>query len=282
MQIHDITQEVIRDYWTDADPVECDGECSSTESPCSLGRPNPSHTLLLASSHAVDFHPESSDHPSTATPINPPTQARPAALGACSFTAIPNTESPGSAWSPHSYDTAQSVAGHLLALRQTDPIVSNTGQGDPSQIRPEQEVNCLSPIVGDDNVDDGIFIPGSSFLELHSLLRNHVFDTTLGTRSTVPVHGTTPESDVVYAGNGLRSPTFAEPDISHYNVHVSTSSPRFELDRRTEHELWKNWTDEVATWVLALLTELVRLGSLLPNSSISSTVNATSARSYLC
>jgi hypothetical protein len=90
--------------------------------------------------------------------------------------------------------------------------------------------------------DDGIFLRGSAYQELHATLRNHIFD-------------------VLQQGNGTGTPetTNSSSSISRgidQSIDSSTrqqaetnTQSRPHLTQQQEYELWKNYTDEVAPWV---------------------------------
>lgn len=79
------------------------------------------------------------------------------------------------------------------------------------------------------NTQDGIFLPGSEYLELHSTLRNHLI---LEAKSSVPTRNTTPDD----LGQDLGSLT----DQMVARVNISEDE---------EYSLWKNWLDEIAPWL---------------------------------
>lgn len=92
-----------------------------------------------------------------------------------------------------------------------------------------QSGNCDQQIpLSDFHVQDGIFVPGSEYLELHSTLRNHLI---LEARSSVPTRHCTPEQ----LGEDL-------------GVQVDTSA-RIKIPEEEEFLLWKNWLGELAPWL---------------------------------
>jgi hypothetical protein len=83
--------------------------------------------------------------------------------------------------------------------------------------------------LSDFHVQDGIFVPGSEYLELHSTLRNHLI---LEARSSVPTRHCTPEQ----LGEDL-------------GVPVDNASVRIKIPEEEEFVLWKNWLEELAPWL---------------------------------
>lgn len=75
----------------------------------------------------------------------------------------------------------------------------------------------------DGRYEDGIFLPGSEYLELHATLRNRLI---LEGRSSTPTQ----------KGN------------SEHRIRP-TESVTAGINKREEYELWKNWLDEIAPWL---------------------------------
>ncbi|KAK1988885.1 hypothetical protein LZ30DRAFT_577376 [Colletotrichum cereale] len=98
--------------------------------------------------------------------------------------------------------------------------------------------------------EDGIFLPGSAYHELHSTLRNHLIQEVRSngpTRPSSPASGQSSRrrSGSVDASTGPSpSGEAAEPvgDIS------SDHEPPF-LPPQEECALWKNWVDEISPWL---------------------------------
>ncbi|KAL2885116.1 Transcription activator AMTR1 [Ceratocystis lukuohia] len=95
---------------------------------------------------------------------------------------------------------------------------------------------------------DGIFVPGSVYLDLHSLLRHHLFResqsahrTRAGTPATPqPIrssHGSFNDSAAV----NLPSPIALE--------QAPAQTAAFSLSPNEEGKLWKNWVEEIAPWM---------------------------------
>lgn len=71
--------------------------------------------------------------------------------------------------------------------------------------------------------DDGIFLPGSEYLELHSTLRNRL---------------------ILEGRSGTPGPT-SNPDQASRPTDTATAG----LSKLEEYMLWKNWLDEIAPWL---------------------------------
>lgn len=108
------------------------------------------------------------------------------------------------------------------------------------------------PALNASPASDGIFLPGSAYLEFHSTLRNHTFQ---AARSTFPSRCGTPERPPtrhVQDNEGQSDlPGDEETEGSREGTAVSAvPTPSFvELTQQQEFELWKNWVDEIAPWV---------------------------------
>lgn len=95
--------------------------------------------------------------------------------------------------------------------------------------------------------DDGIFLPGSTYHELHSTLRNNLFQEV---RSNVPSRHGTPIADG-FSGDtdainssGMTSRLY--PLSEGHLLEDQTSSL---LTKEDECTLWRNWFDEIAPWL---------------------------------
>jgi hypothetical protein len=100
--------------------------------------------------------------------------------------------------------------------------------------------------------DDGIFLPGSAYLQVHSVLRNHIFDTA---RSSYPSRWPTPSPacdadevpEAAVQQQASNAPNAAQTELASQS---SDTTPRYiELTKEEEYVLWKNWVDEIAPWV---------------------------------
>jgi hypothetical protein len=96
--------------------------------------------------------------------------------------------------------------------------------------------------------EDGIFLPGTAYHELHSTLRQHLIQEV---RSNGPTRPATPRSE------DDRPASDVDGDNSHVKslgrglekTTVSTDIEQPILSKEEECELWRNWFDEVAPWL---------------------------------
>lgn len=93
----------------------------------------------------------------------------------------------------------------------------------------------LSPQHSDGPLEDGIFLPGSQYQELHAALRSRIIDTA---RSTAPSRIASPEIQ----GPELDSPISiqADDDESRRLAHLTAEE---------EYVLWQNYIEEVSPWL---------------------------------
>ncbi|KAF4951149.1 hypothetical protein FSARC_12995 [Fusarium sarcochroum] len=149
--------------------------------------------------------------------------------------------------------------------RQTENAVadllyfSQNGQSHPSvEIDPALQVSMetvpidmisdypyidqMQPFTPEGISEDGIFLPGSAYHELHSTLRNHLIQET---RSIAPTRSTTPhlEVDSTSGGVPIEVTEVALP------IHDFQPSQTPLLSEQEECSLWKNYFDEIAPWL---------------------------------
>lgn len=181
---------------------------------------------------------------------------------------LPNLESSANILSPHSYDMIHSAAAQLLDLGCSAPgAPPNANAPQSGLLHPANHSSnhSISSPGSEGMSHDGIFLPGSAYLEFHSALRSHTF---YAARSAFPSRCGTPElpetahttvrsegqpAEECLPSNPHTSDTVASLD----DVALSRPTPRLsELSQQEEFELWKNWVDEIGPWVS---------GNLLPN-----------------
>jgi hypothetical protein len=103
----------------------------------------------------------------------------------------------------------------------------------------------------DGSLDDGIFLPGSSYYELHSTLRNHLIQEVKSNGPTRPCSpaGAMPENDLATGTNALPS-RFPSPDPAVRTPReLSSDREPPQLSGEDECALWKNWFEEISPWV---------------------------------
>lgn len=161
--------------------------------------------------------------------------------------------------SPRSLDLVRSAAAHLLDLGGSCSAVlpmlgASTPDGHDALRVDGPQSSEASP------ASDGVFLPGSAYLEFHSALRHHTFN---AARSAVPSRCGTPESAArpdAPGRDGLQEdcgPSLAvpRPDVARLPLDDATllsavpTPASLELTQQQEYELWKNWVDEIAPWV---------------------------------
>jgi hypothetical protein len=289
-QVVDVTNEVIRDYWGEFREVEpsensLNGPCTTIDATRLDGRKDSSEfedepsfscddpvapgegsagaeTNLIAqavhipSPAASDFRLQSSSDlmsPASAGISN----------GVLRY-AEPNDGRPASRNTANSSDVARSAASQLLYLGSG--ALTTTWKQDAMAMQPQLSDDLLPPlpqVVADTPdaaaqltpeqlfADDGIFLPGSAYLELHSVLRNHMFETA---RSTYPSRWPSPKSPgydtdvpVINSTRETGEASLGAPDETSHQLGA-TPKPA-ELTPEQEFVLWENWVDEIAPWV---------------------------------
>ncbi|KAK4123499.1 hypothetical protein N657DRAFT_655913 [Parathielavia appendiculata] len=284
-QVIDVTNEVIRDYWNDVQAAESPNENSTASrnetyhsGACNkYSSHHHSHGDVDAASRdttAIDSAPS----PQRPTSRPSPTLHR-SSLGTFgdgpsfdtsggamdSGFGVVSNDSPASVDTPHSHDLVQLAAVQLLDLGAGLPAVMTpmidsrppqTQVGSQllpplSQIEGIPEAAGIAP--GHLFVDDGIFLPGSAYLELHSVLRNHIFDTA---RSTYPSRWPTPsppcgvdEAPEEHTQQTSHAPALTTGQTEQTSHSSSTTPNYIELTKQEEFVLWKNWVDEISPWL---------------------------------
>lgn len=173
---------------------------------------------------------------------------------------LPNLESSANILSPHSYDMIHSAAAQLLDLGCSAPGAPPNVDASQNALLPPANHSSNPSIAspGSEGMShDGIFLPGSAYLEFHSALRSHTF---YAARSAFPSRCCTPERPETAhttraEGQSVQecvtlNPHTSEPVSSLDDVALSRPTPRLsELSQQEEFELWKNWVDEIGPWV---------------------------------
>ncbi|GJC78535.1 thiamine biosynthesis regulatory protein [Colletotrichum liriopes] len=96
--------------------------------------------------------------------------------------------------------------------------------------------------------EDGIFLPGSAYHELHSTLRNHLIQEVRSngpTRPASPASGQNSRRRSIDASSGPSSSGEAAETVGEIS---SDHEPPF-LPLEEECALWKNWVDEISPWL---------------------------------
>ncbi|KAH8649133.1 hypothetical protein BX600DRAFT_110649 [Xylariales sp. PMI_506] len=155
--------------------------------------------------------------------------------------------SPADTNSPQSLQTERAAA-HLLSLSQTESLPVSSHE-TPHTIALDPGLTNIEAIdadLVDYTLDDGLFLPGSAYLDLHSTLRSHLIqesNSCTPTRCGTPKHA----EDVPLEGSTTR--------LSHGQTFVAERShlvdddPSLVLTGEQESLLWVNWLEEVAPWL---------------------------------
>ncbi len=250
LQIVDITSEVIRDYQSEV--LAASSYNGSSSGPSNDGGVTPGADRIASPCSIRVGLRDADDMIAIATP------------GGLDH------DSPASVNTSRSYDVVQSAAVQLLDLtRMMDPRPAPAHIASQLlPLPPQEEMAEMAEMAGMTPeqlfADDGIFMPGSAYLELHSALRSHIFDTA---RSTYPSRWPSPDPHPFHVEEMLLAATPPPSQTASYAGHaeqaaqpLSDTTPKtIELTKQEEYVLWKNWVDEIAPWVC--LTEPSDCGS---------------------
>lgn len=219
-EILDITAEVIRDYRVPSSPDEDDTEhhLRERDSEYDLGG---------------EWECES------------PAQSSPA-MGSSSATTMrppPNVlyGPSGDEKSPSSTRQTERAVANLMYLSQGGGSESQTSplNAAPMSLVMADYMDPVQAFTPEGPSEDGVFLPGSAYHELHSTLRNHIIQEV---QSNAPTRQVTPDTS-------SRSDTIhLEADLS-ISAIVDASEPQQVLDKDEEIFLWRNWIDEIAPWL---------------------------------
>lgn len=150
---------------------------------------------------------------------------------------------------PSSVQHSDSAVASLLYLSQGGRY---TRHGDSTHGLPIPQVTVdhymedgtLPPLTPDAMaVDDGVFLPGSAYHELHSTLRTRLIQEVMSTapsrQDSPAVDGGDNDSEVHDVSKSFQASDSTSPEqpISHI------------LSRDVECQLWRNWFEEIAPWL---------------------------------
>ncbi|KAK6369477.1 hypothetical protein LTS17_009383 [Exophiala oligosperma] len=164
------------------------------------------------------------------------------AAATTTFTSLPPYAG-GAHTTPEQGQSQMESCRSLRSLRFSFDAVDNAGQlTAPVEFSPAFE---LSPEL---LLDDGIFIPGSTYQELHSTLRHNMLSTARSKEASRQpsqerdAHGVQPVGHATThtdsQARGQSQPNQSDPS----EVEVVLSAEQ-------EYRLWKNWVDEIAHWL---------------------------------
>lgn len=168
-------------------------------------------------------------------------------------------ESSTASTGPFAYDTNSSLAatnGSPSGHRQTESAVANllyfSQGGHPSPTLPigldvpeyiDQQLQAITPD-GTNSIEDGIFLPGSAYHELHSTLRNHLIHEV---KSNAPTRQATPRFEFD-DNDGVSQEPGKVPEYA-LDLSISVAQLPSLLPKEDECVLWRNWFDEVSPWL---------------------------------
>jgi hypothetical protein len=228
---------------------------ASFASPASLTTAQGDSITTLESPNYYHEPYHGSQNPTNASPQS--YRSQDASIATFTSPAMMNHDTPDSGATPHSQTRTEHAAANLLALRNTSlhtptmvGVLEQLPAGEATGHLQLDTLELFDPGINNVTFDDGIFLPGSTYQELHTTLRNHIFNTA---RSIAPTRHGSPVSGVEYEltiqQNQQQGFVSAATELIERN-QMNNISPRApELTQHEEYELWKNWTDEVAQWV---------------------------------
>ncbi|KAI1737234.1 hypothetical protein F4680DRAFT_468243 [Xylaria scruposa] len=246
----DITHEIIRDYQTNAHVVEGIGNDSEQ-----VNSNNFERYVSSSASKQSRLPSERQTSTITSTPMGSSETcviAQPSDFdrhAASTYSSQPSSESPSSVNSTESLMMLQSAAAQLLDLGCAPPSTELDRNCSSIEVRDEHSYSTGISAISPTARDDGIFLPGSTYLELHSTLRDRIFDTTLAAQSSSAA------SPRILGGDDMTD-TYTQVDHETASIGPGNpisppaSTPLFaELEWQEEYKLWKNWVDEIAPWL---------------------------------
>ncbi|KAI1311481.1 hypothetical protein F5Y03DRAFT_308137 [Xylaria venustula] len=251
IEFYDITQEIIRDYHGKTHHYTDTGNTSELANSKNNGQD--------VDSPALPGQPPVATGPTESSAL---TRSSLSHLTSTNLLTQPGADSPLSMDSTESLTMLRSAAAQLLDLgcapRAMEPVVMDRDcssielNGDYLFDRPESIIASPTATRLSDfsNTNDGIFLPGSTYLELHSTLRNRILDTA---RSACSSRATSPKLHIG-VDNTIDAYTEIEYDALSISPEIPISPPAStplypELEWQEEYKLWKNWVDEIAPWL---------------------------------
>lgn len=150
----------------------------------------------------------------------------------------PSTRGSVSTQPSHTFQSPVAKQAHVV--NQPIPVVI-----EPEQYHNEHAAQTpflpedlfLSPQYSDSAFEDGIFLPGSEYQQLHAALRSRIIDTA---RSTAPSRLATPEPADERPSLQRSDTAETEDEESRALAHLSAEE---------EYFLWQNYIDEAAPWM---------------------------------
>ena len=256
-QILDITDEVVRDYWNELYGLQSPTEDASNDATLQVVfddqiRSGDAEVLLSPEMRKNSLPMLSPEMRKNSLPLHPCMPSSNSIATPPSSTAFSTTDITGGfTLSPDSGYTHAAATGllELSGMGHTAPQdlvdmvpLENTMPDATDAINLTPFATIGSPLES----LDGIFLPGSAYLQLHSTLRDRMFDTAKS-RAVTPE----PQPQVSNSLSGIAAPVINYPELNLIDQPVNTTPiPAIEgLTQLVEYKLWKNWTDEIAPWL---------------------------------
>lgn len=151
--------------------------------------------------------------------------------------------------SPSSVRHSEAAVANLIYLSQSgrpEEPTDNPLHVDLGSVPMDMITDYLGNIQAftpDGPFEDGVFLPGSAYHELHSTLRNHLIQEV---KSNVTTRPATPDESQQYGETVNEGP---EEAVSDSTEHPSTGVDPPPLNKDEEIVLWRNWFDEIAPWL---------------------------------
>lgn len=138
-------------------------------------------------------------------------------------------------------------------LRKSSPVIPTDHTSDTtSPYLPELFPDYWDPIYhpADLNHEDGIFLPGSEYFQLHSTLRSHLIQEV---KSQLPSRRGTPEQPrpvrLATTSTDLGTVSNAQLRNCEHGLEIPSNLIPADLPKDVEYTLWKNWLEEIAPWL---------------------------------
>lgn len=144
----------------------------------------------------------------------------------------------------------ESAVANLLYLRQGgQPDAIDAALHDPLGAVPmdiiTDYIDQFQAFTPDGAFEDGIFLPGSAYHELHSTLRNHLIQEV---RSNAPTRPCTPHVTEDTRGDYTIDGDTDELHLVPESISLPSVDPPL-ITKSEEIILWRNWFDEIAPWL---------------------------------
>jgi hypothetical protein len=157
--------------------------------------------------------------------------------------------------SPTSLRQTESAVANLLFLSQSAQPGIAAGQHLQNSLGPvpvdifSRYMDHMQAFTPDVPFEDGVFLPGSAYHELHSTLRNRLFQEV---RSNGTTRDCTPEDIQGEKENNHIAVGLEEVTVNQTRLGIERTSTDADLPWLKKEEeilLWRNWFDEIAPWL---------------------------------